>query len=187
MATAKKREEQPIEEKRPWGPVKEDLCRIWRETFDHLWSFSTINNLLDRLSPFKISEKLPGCQYSMNFHQHFFGILFIYSLCWFVIYSLLCPGVGVLSHVPCPMSHVPCRVFLKNVLALPLSIGTCSGLGMLGIDCIKRKISLVGFYCCCFCYLFAPLALLVLDICCWEGRGLGLGVNIVKCRNYATT
>ena len=53
--------------------------------------------------------------------------------------------------VPCPMS---CGVFLKNVLALPLSIGTCSGLGMLGIDCMKHKISLVGFYCCCCCFFY---------------------------------
>ena len=50
------------------------------------------------------------------------------------------------------MSHVLCGVFL-NVLALPLSIGTCSGLGMLGIDWMKHKISLVGFYCCC-CFFY---------------------------------
>ena len=52
------------------------------------------------------------------------------------------------------MSHVPCGVFLKNVLVLPLSIGTCSGLGMLGIDWMKHKISLVGFCCCCCCCFF---------------------------------
>ena len=63
------------------------------------------------------------------------------------------------------MSHVLCGFFLKNVLALPLSIGTCSGLGMLGIDWMKHKISLVGFCCCCCCFfIFAPLALLVLDM-----------------------
>ena len=89
------------------------------------------------------------------------------------------------------MSHVLCGVFL-NVLALPLSIGTCSGLGMLGIDCMKHKISLVGFCCCCCCFffIFAPLALLVSDMLL-EGQGLWgggrvLGVNIVKCRNATT-
>ena len=92
------------------------------------------------------------------------------------------------------MSHVPCGVFVKNVLALPLSIGTCSGLGILGIDWMKHKISLVGFYCCCCCFffIFAPLALLVSDMLLGgEGRvGRGgvrvLGINIVKCRNATT-
>ena len=84
-----------------------------------------------------------------------------------MIYSLFCPGVGILSHVPCPMWG-----FSKiNVPALPLSIGTCSGLGMLGIDWMKHKISLVGFCCCCCCFfIFAPLALLVWDMLL-EGQG----------------
>ena len=43
---------------------------------------TTIDNLLDGLvSPFKISGKLPGCQYSMNFQWHFCYVLFIYSFC----------------------------------------------------------------------------------------------------------
>ena len=86
------------------------------------------------------------------------------------------------------MSHVLCGVFL-NVLALPLSIGTCGGVGMLGIDWMKHKISLVGFYCCCCCcfFIFAPLALLVSDMLLGgQGGCRVLGVNIVKCRNATT-
>ena len=73
------------------------------------------------------------------------------------------------------MSHVLCGVFL-NVLALPLSIGTCGGVGMLGIDWMKHKISLVGFYCCCCCccfFIFAPLALLVSDMLLGGQGGVG--------------
>lgn len=79
-----------------------------------------------------------------------------------------------------------------NVPALPLSIGTCGGMGMLGIDWMKHKISLVGFCCCCFFFfIFAPLAFLVSDMLLGgeggEGRGgRVLGVNIVKCRNATT-
>ena len=82
-------------------------------------------------------------------------------------YSLFCPGVGVLSHVRCPMWG-----FSKiNVPALPLSIGTCGGVGMLGIDWMKHKISLVGFCCCC-CFFLSLLHLhFWFRICCWEGRG----------------
>ena len=81
------------------------------------------------------------------------------------------------------------------MLALPLSIGTCSGLGMLGIDCMKHKISLVVF--------LLLLLLLFFYLCSTcivgfgyvvgregeggEGRGVRvLGVNIVKCRNATT-
>ena len=89
------------------------------------------------------------------------------------------------------MSHVPCGVFLKNVLALPLSIGTCSGLGMLRIDCMKHKISLVGFYCCCCCFFYLCSTCIVgfgyvVGRGGEGGEGGGvrvLGVNIVKCRN----
>lgn len=92
------------------------------------------------------------------------------------------------------MSHVPCGVFLKNVLALPLSIGTCSGLGMLRIDCMKHKISLVGFYCCCCCFFYLCSTCIVgfgyvvgREGEGGEGRGVRvLGVNIVKCRNATT-
>ena len=93
------------------------------------------------------------------------------------------------------MSHVPCGVFLKNVLALPLSIGTCGGVGMLGIDWMKHKISLVGFCCCCRCFFYLCSTGIVgfgyvvgrAGGVTREGRGVRvLGVNIVKCRNATT-
>ena len=104
-------------------------------------------------------------------------------------YSLFCPGVGVLSHVRCPMWG-----FSKiNVPALPLSIGTCGGVGMLGIDWMKHKISLVGFCCCCFFFYLCSTCIFGFGYVVGrggeggEGRGgRVLGVNIVKCRNATT-
>ena len=151
--------------------------------------FSTIDNLLDGLNPFKISEKLPGCQYSMNFLSisvAFYSFIRSVDL-WFIVCFVL--GLGY-----CPMSHVLCGVFL-NVLALPLSIGTCSGLGMLGIALTAWSIKfpwLVFIVVVVVVFIFAPLALLVWDMLQGgEGRvGRGgvrvLGVNIVKCRNATT-
>ena len=190
MATAQKREEQPIEKKRPWGPVKEDLCRTWRETLDHMvvfhywWPFGWSAN------SFKKSEKLPGCQYSMNFLSisvAFYSFIRSVDL-WLIICFVL--GLGY-----CPMSHVLCGVFL-NVLALPLSVGTCGGVGMLGIALTAWSIKfpwlvfvvvVVVFFYLCSTYIFG------LDMLLGEqgrvGRAGGfrvLGVNIVKCRNATT-
>lgn len=181
MATAKNREVQPIEKKRPWGPVKEDLYG----RFPLLITFWMVCQFLQNF------WKTPRMPVFYEFPQHFCGILFIYSLCWFVIYSLFCPGVGVLSHVPCPMWG-----FSKiNVPALPLSIGTCGGMRMLGIALTAWSIKfpwLVFIVVVVVVFIFAPLALLVWDMLQGgEGRvGRGgvrvLGVNIVKCRNATT-
>ena len=149
--------------------------------------FSTIDNLLDGLNPFKISEKLPGCQYSMNFLSISVAFYsFIHSVdLWFIVCFVL--GLGY-----CPMSHVLCGVVL-NVLALPLSIGTCSGLDMLGIALTAWSIKFPWLVFIVVVVVFF-LSLLHLHwwfgICCREGRGgwggggvRVLGVNIVKCRN----
>ena len=57
--------------------------------------------------------------------------------------------------------------------ALPLCIGTCPGeepgLGMLGIACMKHKISMVVFV----AFFFAPLPLLVWDYVAGRGGGGG--------------
>ena len=107
-----------------------------------------------------------------------------------MIYSLFCPGVGVLSHVPCPMwgfSKCAGPTFIHWYMWWRGHAWNCT-------DWMKHKISLVGFYCCCCCcfFIFAPLALLVWDMLLGgEGRAGGggvrvLGVNIVKCRNATT-
>ena len=153
--------------------------------------FSTIDNLLDGLNPFKISEKLPGCQYSMNFLSISLAFYsFIHSVdLWFIVCFVL--GLGY-----CPMSHVLCGVFL-NVLALPLSIGTCSGLGMLGIALTAWSIKfpwlvfivvvVVFFYLCSTCIVGFGYVVGRAGGVTREGRGVRvLGVNIVKCRNATT-
>ena len=170
MATAKKREEQPIEKKRPWGPVKEDLCRIWRETLNHgrfplLITFWMVCQFLQNF------WKTPRMPVFYEFPQHFCGILFIYSLCWFVIYSFFCPGVGVLSHVPCPMwgfSKCAGPTFIHWYMWWRGHAWNCT-------DCMKHKISLVGFCCCCCCFLSLLHLHRWFGICCWEGRGGGVG------------
>ena len=68
-------------------------------------------------------------------------------------------------------------------------VGIEPGLGMLGIDCMKHKISMVVFVAFFFLHFHCWFG-----ICCREGRGgeggagggLRLGVNIVKCRNGTT-
>ena len=92
-----------------------------------------------------------------------------------MIYSLFCPGVGVLSHVPCPMwgfSKCAGPTFIHWYMWWRGHAWNCT-------DWMKHKISLVGFYCCCCCcfFIFAPLALLVWDMLLGgEGRaGGGLG------------
>ena len=82
-------------------------------------------------------------------------------------YSLFCPGVGVLSHVRCPMWG-----FSKiNVPALPLSIGTCGGVGMLGIDWMKHKFLWLVFVVVVVFFLSLLHLHFWFRICCWEGRG----------------
>ena len=67
-------------------------------------------------------------------------------------------------------------------------VGIEPGLGMLGIDCMKHKISMAVFV----AFFFAPLPLLVWNMLqggegrVGQGGGLRLGVNIVKCRNGTT-
>ena len=158
-ATAKKREEQPIEGKRPWGLVKEDLCRIWRETLDHMAIFPLLITFWMVWIPSKFlknSQDASILWISSAFLWCFNLFVLIYSSCW------------------CPMSHVPCGVFVKNVLALPLSIGTCSGLGMLGIALTAWSIKFPWLVFIVVVVVFF-LSLLHLHcwfwICCWEGRG----------------
>ena len=89
-----------------------------------------------------------------------------------MIYSLFCPGVGVLSHVPCPMwgfSKCAGPTFIHWYMWWRGHAWNCT-------DWMKHKISLVGFYCCCCCcfFIFAPLALLVWDMLLGgEGRARG--------------
>ena len=159
-----------------------------------LWSFSTIDNLFSQgwsVNSFKISEKLPGCQYSMNFLSisvAFYSFIRSVDL-WFIVCFVL--GLGY-----CPMSHVLYGVFL-NVLALPLSIGTCSSLGMLGIALTAWSIKfpwlvfvvvvVVFFYLCSTCIIVGFGYVVGRAGEGGEGRGgRVLGVNIVKCRNSTT-
>ena len=155
------------------------LRKIYAEFEEKLltiWSFSTIDNLLDGLNPFKICEKLPGCQYSMNFLS--ISVAFYSFICSVDLWLIVCFVLG-LGY--CPMSHVLCGVFL-NVPALPLSIGTCGGVGMLGIALTAWSIKFpwLVFVVVVFVvvvFIFAPLALLVLDMLLGgEGRvGRGQG------------
>ena len=56
MATAKKREEQPFEENRPWGQVWEALCRIWREPLDQIVIFPLLMTFWKVWVPLKYLE-----------------------------------------------------------------------------------------------------------------------------------
>ena len=56
-------------------------------------------------------------------------------------------------------------------------------------DCMKHKIFVVGFYCCCCCFFYLCSTCIVgfgYVVGRAGGLGLGVGVNIVKCRNATT-
>ena len=102
-----------------------------------------------------------------------------------MIYSLFCPGVGVLSHVPCPMwSFSKCTgpTFIHWYMWWRGHAWNCT-------DCMKHKISMVGFYCCCCCCFFYLCSTCIVGFGYVVGRAGGgrvLGVNIVKYRNATT-
>ena len=133
------------------------LRKIYAEFEEKLltiWSFSTIDNLLDGLSiPSKFLKNPQDA-----------SILWISSaFLWRFIHLFVLL-----------MSHVPCGFFFKNVLALPLSIGTCSGLGMLGIALTAWSIKfpwLVFIVVVVFFLSLLHLHICWFRICCREGRG----------------
>ena len=151
--------------------------------------FSTIDNLLDGLNPFKISEKLPGCQYSMNFLSisvAFYSFIRSVDL-WLIVCFVL--GLGY-----CPMSDVLCGVFLKlmcqpflyplvHVVAWACLESTGWSIKFLWLVFV---VVVFFFYLCSTC-IFGFGYVVGRGGEGGEGRGgRVLGVNIVKCRNATT-
>ena len=134
------------------------------------WSyghFSTIDNLLDGLNPFKISEKLPGCQYSMNFLSisvAFYSFIRSVDL-WLIVCFVL--GLGY-----CPMSDVLCGVFLK-LMCQPYLYPLVHVVAWACLESTGWSIKFLWLVFVVVVVFF--LSLLHLHfwfrICCWEGRG----------------